>query len=635
MPENDIFKKNMAVLQRENPHLASKVRESKKHIGEYKVLKAKTGEPNVLVIRDLDHVMLYDNDSPFEYCKTYFESLNIKHAPIVVFLGLGLGYHLHMFMEAFGDLWGTKKIIVFEEDVAFFKLALKMVDLQNVITHPDIHLLVGDDPGVFSGLIRKKILAEEGMHSELRSTKIIPLPSHIMLSQAYYLKALHTTKMAFRQMMIMAGNDPTDSFVGMDNLLNNIKHIVSNPGINLLYDRFKGKPAVTVAAGPSLIKNMDMLKDISEKALIVCCDASFLPLINRGIRPHMVVSLERTDGTEYFFEDAPDFEDIYLAICPLVRPRAFESCKGDKIIVHRTFSHFDWLHQDKGALSIGPAVSNMAFKVAEALGCDPIIMIGQDLAFAEDGDTHVKEMVFGERDDYYHGDTLEVEGNDGIPVKTSRSWEIFRMHHEEDLDSFPGLCINATEGGAKVRGAKVMSFKETIEKYCTNEFSPVAIIEDAISNFHRDIDVRKELEEFKSRIGNTLKSMKSLIETLKELHGEARLLQKDMINPFMCEGSKIDKEVLLAFEVKVVDFMNSYLKDKNIYDIMLHTLQPHIMWFNNKFNFLPEIYSDEECLRSAQVLMMKEWLGVAGQLFVSTEDSLEKAGKLIAEDMRN
>jgi len=635
MRNSMFFKKNMAILESKYPDLAAEVRASSKVISKCMVIKSKTGDPNVIVKRDLDHIMLYDNDDPFGYCKTYFEELNINHAPIVVFMGLGLGYHLHLFLRLYGDRWGARKIIIFEEDIELFRLALQFADLEQIISHPDIHLFVGHDPEEAFTQIRKNIITEKGIHNFMRSTKIIPLPAHILLNNEYYLRALNTTKKAFRQMMILAGNDPTDSFVGMDNLLSNLKHIVSNPGIKLLYDKFKGMPAVTVASGPSLNKNIHLLKDIRERALIVCCDASLVPLMKRDIRPHIVVSLERTDGTEYFFEDVRDLEGIYLAICPLVRPRAFDSFKGGKFIVHRTFSHFDWLHQDKGALSIGPAVSNMAFKVSEALGCDPIIMIGQDLAFAEGGDTHVKEMPFGERDEYYHKEVLEVEGNNGRPVKTSRAWEIFRSHHEEDIKSYEGLCINATEGGAKIRGARVMPFKEAIDRYCRDKIHPNSIVSEASSNFYRDIDVQKELKQFLPRIRGTREALESLIKVFKDFHDETRLAQKTTIHPFIYEGAKMDKDALTEIAKKFLELLNSYLKDQDVNDIMLHTLQPHLVWFANRLNFLPEIYPDEDCLRSAQVLMIKEWLGVLGQFFVSTADSLSEAETLVSETLRN
>lgn len=631
--DTEIFEKNMSALEVKYLELAAKIRKNSIEEIRYKVIRADTGEPNLLVAKNDSFIMLYDNSSPYDYCKKYFEGMNIAYAPVVLFLGFGLGYHLHMFTQLYADKVQGEKIIVFEDDINFFHLAMTMIDFSRFINHPDIHFFVGEDPSDTIHVIRREILQDKGTSYQLRSTKVIPLPANIMLNDKYYREVLDITRMAFRQTMILAGNDPTDSFMGIDNMLGNIKHIVSHPGINYLRNKFKGMPAVTIASGPSLEKNMHLLRDIRERALIISCDSSFLPLMKRDMRPHIVASLERTAGTGKFYEDATDVDGIYLAFCPLIQPDVYDSFKGKKIIVYRPFSHFNWFQLDKGALQIGPAVSNMAFAIAEYLGCDPIIMIGQDLAFAEDGDTHVEDMRFGERDAFYYSSMIEVEGNYGKPVKTSRTWEIFKAAHEEDISYYKGLCINATEGGAKIMGAHVMPFAEAIKKYCRNEFFPEAIIADSISDFEKNVNIPEELKTILDRCVETRHALEETIRILSEFRKEILEAQNTMVRPFMHKGGTVDSGYLLSIAKKFLGITATFLKDRNVNDIMLHTVQPQLLWFTNKINYLREIYSHEDCLHSAQILMMKDWLGVTGQLFVSTIDSLERAEKMIIAEL--
>ncbi len=628
------YEKNMAELAIRYPVLAKKVLETSGDETRYKVIGSKAGEPNVVVARETDFLLLYDRDNPSQSCRDYLDGLNIRYAPIVIFLGLGLGYHARLFMNHYGKSCDTKKIIIFEEDVALFRKALEIIDLTYIISHPDIHLFVAEEPSAAAMEIRTKSLIRHDFNSYMRSIKIIPIPSIIMLNRDYYSTVLERVKHATRQQMVLAGNDPIDSFVGLENMLFNLKNIITTPGINLLYDTFKGRPAVSVASGPSLNKNIHLLKELGDRALIVCCDASFLPLMKRGIRPHIVVSMERTDGTEIFYDNVPDCEGIHLAFCPIVKPRTFDSFKGTKFIVNRPFSHFEWLHLDRGMLSFGPSVGNMAYKIAEVLGGDPIILIGQDLAFAEDGDTHVKGMPFGERDDYYHGNVMEVEGNNGRPIKTCRAWDVFRKHFEEDLQKYPGVCINATEGGARIRGTTVMTFREAIAKHCTDRFQPGTLIAEALANFDQELDPSKEHAAILSRIDATRQSLQHLICRFKDLHDETRSVQRDIVHPFMDSGAKPDRGIMRGIAIKFLEILDIYLKDDNTRDIMLHTLQPQLMWFANKFNFLSEIYADDDCLLSAQILMIKEWLGVIGQLFVSTEDVMGEAEEKFIADMQ-
>ena len=631
--DTEIFNKNLSVLEDKYPALALKIKKNRIEESRYKVIEAVSGEPNLFVASRDNFIMLYDNASPYEYCKKLFEGMNITYAPIVLFLGFGLGYHLHMFTKLYADKLHTRKIIVFEDDINLFHLAMEMIDFSHLITHRDIHFFVEEDPANSYHQIRKEIIPDRDTILQLRSTKVIPLPASISLNDKYFLEALNVFRMASRQQMILAGNDPTDSFIGIDNMLSNAKHVISNPGINQLKDKFKGRPAVTVASGPSLEKNMHLLRDIRDRALIIACDSSLLPLLKRGIKPHIVASLERTAGTGKFYDSAPDVDGIYLAFCPLVQPDVYDSFRGGKIIIFRPFSHFKWFHLDKGTLPIGPAVSNMAFSIAEHLGCDPIIMIGQDLAFAEDGDTHVEDMRFGERDEHYHLSMIEVEGNYGMKVKTSRTWEIFKTAHEEDISSYKGLCINATEGGAKIRGAHVMTFTESIDKYCREDFFPEAIIADSISDFEKNVCIPEELKRLLDRCIETRRSLEKTINILLEFRKEILVVQNNMVRPFMYEGKALDSQQLFSIIERFLGVMNTFLKDQNVNDIMMHTIQPLIIWFSNKIGYLREIYSHQDCLHSHQILMIKDWLGVVGQLFVSTIDSLEKTEKMIATEL--
>jgi len=125
-----------------------------------------------------------------------------------------------------------------------------------------------------------------------------------------------------------------------------------------------------------------------------------------------------------------------------------------------------------------------------------------------------------------------------------------------------------------------------------------------------------------------------LIEQFELFHNEARLVQKDIIRPFIHNGEKPDNEAMEKITNQFIQTVGTYLDDDNIYKIMLHTLQPHLTWFANRLNFLPEVYSNQDCLLSAQVLMIKEWLGVIGQFLVSTELVLHESREKFEKDIR-
>jgi hypothetical protein len=634
MHKNLLWKDNIRILEENDPDLATRVKKVSMN-ALHKLIHSRNGYPNVIVKRERDAVILYDNEDPISYCREYLERLRFQYAPIVIFYGLGLGYHLALFLEEYGKQLETHEIIIFEEDIQLFRLALEFADFQKILSHPYIHFIVGED-SLNATVKIQKIFTVEKNRGVLRSIKIIPLPANLQLSEEYYTLAVGVAKKAAQQVMVNAGNDSFDTIIGLENLLRNIEHIVSNPGIKLLYGKFKKRPGVVVAAGPSLINSMGLLKDLGERALIISCDASLKPIMAKGIRPHLVVSLERTPGTEQFFTDIESFDGIYYAVCPVVVPAAFETFKGKKIIVYRAFSHFDWIEIDKGHLSTGPSSANMAFKVAEALGCDPIILIGQDLAFGEDGNTHVKEAVYGEKDGWYHeSGVYEVEGNYGKPVKTTKLWDIFRLAYEGDLEQYDGTCINATKGGAKIRGAKVMSFQDAISEYCREQFYPRQIIEKAISQFDTELTRMDELKRILKKAQKTKKGIDEKIEEFTSLLNEINDLDKEVIQPYIMSFKPPNNERIMQILNKFKDLTNDLARgDKAVFEIIAHSLQAYDVWASNESNFLKDIYMDKKCLSIATIGEVRKWLKNVGQIFVTTRYVLSETESKLNHDLK-
>ena len=122
----------------------------------------------------------------------------------------------------------------------------------------------------------------------------------------------------------------------------------------------------------------------------------------------------------------------------------------------------------------GASCANMAFKIAEALGCDPIILVGQDLAFGEEGSTHTGAVPWGSFQSGLAQDRtgrFKVKGNVQEWVETNDNWNMFRLSYVKDVAEFEGTVINATPvkgcspGGAYIEGTVLMAFREALEKY--------------------------------------------------------------------------------------------------------------------------------------------------------------------------
>lgn len=268
---------------------------------------------------------------------------------------------------------------------------------------------------------------------------------------------------ALRLAILRYGNDPEDSLIGISNMFHNINEIINNPGINMLKDTFKDKPAIVVATGPSLTKQLPLLKELQDKAVIIAADASLKPLLEFGIRPHLVASLERIPETVAMLNRWKDDEldGIYLAACPVVPKEVYMGYPGPRVIVYRNFDHFKWLDIERGILQVEQSSGNMAFKIAEELGCNPIALVGQDLAFVGDK-THADDapLFEGESQNHLNMSRIKVPGNVEPEVETHQIWYDCLKAYEHDLKMYQGKCYNCTEGGAKIQGATIGTLKE-------------------------------------------------------------------------------------------------------------------------------------------------------------------------------
>ncbi|MFA5317461.1 MAG: 6-hydroxymethylpterin diphosphokinase MptE-like protein, partial [Dehalococcoidales bacterium] len=433
----NIFKNNLAALQTRYPDLALML--SLVKIEKYQLAQQPGCLPNVLI-----NGAFYYVGNMMKYCEENLKGFDLENVKVPVFCGFGLGYEVMYWLQFKAKEHQTQAVIIIERDLEMFQCALNTTDITGLINNPQVHFFIGVPlPQLYTIL---RAFYQKHMQELLMcgATQPLFLYPGIKTGKEYYLRAIQTMFEAIIHSIQNFGNCPEDSLIGLENMLDNVAEIVNNPGINLLYDKFKGRPAVIVATGPSLKKNMHLLKGIDDKALIISVDASFKHLMANGIKPHMVTSLEREHAVQQFFDgfDAEDVQDVYMTACPVLFNHVYESYAGPKIIVYRNFDHFKWLEIDRGIVDIKLSASNMAFKIAEKLGCEPIIFIGQDLAYGDDGESHACEVPFSSEGE----DVFYIKGNCADKVKTNTGWYNFLKAHEVEISEHRGKVINCTEG---------------------------------------------------------------------------------------------------------------------------------------------------------------------------------------------
>lgn len=469
------LQKNLAVLEKKNPDLAQAILNATS-TGRYKFIPSQRADKALSLLDMKTNRNYYNSIDPLLVAQKDIDSRNIRLPNLAIFFGFGAGYQAMQYVKNYP----YANILIVEKDCELLNNVFSNVLVTDLLSLPNVTLLSSTDPvSLYTPIFAFFNTATNIAY--LKSLNVIEIPQAFSAEQAFYLSVLRVVKEAISNVLTLYGNDPYDSLLGIKFTIRNISTIIDNPGIKELEGIFKGKPGVVVSTGPSLNKNINLLKDIHDRAVIVAPDASVKVIKNHGLKPaHMVTSLERVIATSLLFEGLTeeDTKDSFLSACPVIVPETYANFPGEKIIVYRNFATFQWIDIPKGILDIGPSSANMAFKILEFLGCDPIILIGQDLAYGDDDSSHAEGFHYGSSfETKNRPDAIEVEGNYKEKVYTSVYWRMFLKHFERDISTYKGTVINATEGGAKIYGTNIMTFAEAIGKYIPEtNISPIETI---------------------------------------------------------------------------------------------------------------------------------------------------------------
>ncbi|EAI4298378.1 motility associated factor glycosyltransferase family protein [Campylobacter lari] len=449
------FSKNLQVLKEINASLADKI------------LQVKSNERFELFEKNYD---IYDHKTK-QFCiqnaldNLSFYEQNYKRHPFLIFFGIGNG------MLIFELLKNPLKdyICIIEPEIELLYIALHLNDFSQDLQDKRLHIYLYED---INFLTFYRFFEQEKIHFFVKTYDLL------LMSNFYeiYENAIAMTNSlcieSIKSLVVRQGNSSEDSFEGITQLLHNLPYQLANPSLKDLLKQRKGKieNAIIVSTGPSLIKQLPLLKEYANKASIICADTAYPILAKHNIKPDYVLALER-HGLVYqcFEQDNQEFDKDILFIIASVAHKSvidtLEKTKKSYILVHRPLPFSKALHMnDYGYLGTGLSVANMAYDLAIKLGHKNIILIGQDLAYDENGNSHPKEYLHTQEseNDRKEGLFITAYGGNG-KVETNQWWILFKESLEYSIDTNSITTYNATEGGARIEGSIEKSFKELCE----------------------------------------------------------------------------------------------------------------------------------------------------------------------------
>ncbi len=409
--------------------------------------------------------------NPFKEAKEITSHLDYEvNRSIFAVIGVGMGYHLLEMVK-----YTNEKSVIFaiEENVKILKNLLYYVDFSKEIRDRKIVFVCGKYEEN-SPLLRQLSNWMKLYLFNILSIQAVVLPVKDLLYIRYCKNVLKYMDDLRDTIRFTMGNDLDDTIIGIENNIQNLPHVIKNPGFKQLLEKYKsiykGKPAIIIASGPSLDKNIHLLKEAEGKALLLACDGSMESLKKHNIIPDAVGSVERIMLTyEAFYKDKEFPDDTVLVAPAVVRPEIFKTFKTKTLGLFKNEpigQYFNKMALDKGVVFSGASVAHQLMGIAVALEADPIILVGQDLAYSKEGVSHVNEAAVKEKVDVSKVN-LYVKDIYGDEIPTTFVWKQFKQIYEEFIRAMNINVIDATEGGAYIEGTKIMTLREVIDTYCT------------------------------------------------------------------------------------------------------------------------------------------------------------------------
>ncbi|ENU2759626.1 motility associated factor glycosyltransferase family protein, partial [Campylobacter coli] len=512
-------------------------------------------------------------------------------------------------------------IVVFEKDIEIIWIMFHILDFSNELQ--SARLMV---------LNTNKLEIQD--YNELCSSKPFFQFSRIYFLElmSYYYERFHedilglNKKLAenFKNSIVSYGNDPLDALQGIEQFVYNLPQMITHPSYKELLSKRKGisDTAIIVSTGPSLTKQLPLLKKYASKATIFCADSSYPILAKHGIKPDYVCMLERSEFTaEFFNHDFGEFDKDIVFICAgVVHPKAIEYLKGRNLVITQKVLGLPYYInlKDFSYAAVGFSVAHTLSYLATYLSHKNIIFIGQDLAYAENGNSHPDDYQNSanyESQMYEHILTKAYDGKE--EVKTHAIWILFKNYFENEI--IPNTIkmgittYNCTEGGARIEG--------TIEKpflwACENLL---------------DKDLNKPFEKLEPLSLNKqneflLKAYYKVYQSIKHCRDFSKILSNDFEKIQSIYLSLNEKEEDINLAIEKIDKFKNKLEDikqmQDLYDILqslfiqfelnlarIYVLNPKtkedafnksILWIKEHLEFMELVYGHIKAQENALI----------------------------------
>ena len=412
--------------------------------------------------------------------------------------------------------------LIYEPSLDIFLRSIEMQNVSEILVAEQVCAVVKGINEQFFPHILQQILNYSNYQLVVQAV----LPNYDSLFSDEYRKVLDTY-LNTSELIVFTRN--TEILRGIEIARNGYrltKDILKQYSVSQLRDVLKqydmqNMPAILVAAGPSLDKNVEELKRAKGRAFILAVDTALNTVLEHGILPDMTMSIDSRKPLVLFKHELAEKIPIALSshsnVHVVKRNSARHFYEVDKeSYLNRLFASVTGKEGEQ--LPTGGSVANNALSLLIEMGFQTIIFVGQDLAYPG-GQEHTRQAYNSETDRVEKGkkDYIEVEDIYGNMVLTEANMNLYRKWIEAIVAGYPSIqMIDATEGGAKIHGTKIDTLHNCIDRFCTKQYEVNTLLENSSPFFSKEeqIDLKREILQ----IPEELQHLKTLVKEEKQLY---------------------------------------------------------------------------------------------------------------------
>lgn len=551
-----IFKDiNMECMKQNKSYLYDKFKEVdfsslNLKIDKIESINSRDGEKLVVIQLDSREYRLNSIYRPIDEAKRWIEQYEFNSAyTIITMFGFGNGVFARQIIENMSD---TDILLIYEPSIEIFMHVINNYDLTDIFSNKRVSISVeGLNEFEFHSCLRDMVNI-----SNIKNQKNLIYPQYDKIFVESCINFYKELKNGYHHAKININSEKKFAKKSIENILNNIQFLENSNTLSQIREIIPANlPAVIVAAGPSLEDNIEELKKLKEKVIILAVDRTIDYLLDSGIEPDFLVTLDPMK----LLKDYSRRTDLAVPLICIMESNyeILSRHKGRKIIGNCT-RFLDEIYQQKKVapprILTSGSVATIAFSACLEMGIKRIILVGQDLAY-RNNKTHMNEEI---QDQEFNPLTdVMIEGIESNKVRSRYDWKEFLNWFQDMIVLNPDIeVIDVKSSGAMIKGTTLMSLADVANKYCKQVF----FCKEAMDN----LNVTFNSEDI-NKLYNYLNKNISILEGMRKKAQEAIKSCRTLIeeeNKNNASMFKIEKEV------KNLKKANRYIERQSIYKIM-------------------------------------------------------------------